>query len=406
MTSRERMLATIEYRDADYVPCSFMLFYNLYNHCRSDVEYVEKQMELGLDACVHVGHLNHSLHQFGGLAPGVSWKEWIEEEGGGKVFCRRIDTPAGPLTSRLRQRDGWPTETDFPLMKDWLVPRFAEILVKPEQDLPKLKFLFGPMKKEDIRVLREEARDASALAKRHGLLQVGGWKGAVRPGLQVDPGVMGCDAMAWLSGFETVMVLSLTRPDLIHEYADIIHRWNLKQIEVYLAETEADLIVRRGWYETTEFWTPTAWRSIVAPTLRREAELVHQAGRKFGYIITSAFLPLLEDILDAGVDVLIGLDPEEGKGSSLPVIKDKCRRARRALWGGVSGPVTMELGTEEETQAAVHRALEVLGADGGFVLSPVDNVREDTENAWRNTHRLIETWKKYRTRRKKERSSY
>jgi len=396
MTSRERMLAAIGYRDADYIPCSFMLFFNLYDRCRSDAEFVEKQVELGLDACVHVGQLNHTLHLYGGLAPGVTWRQWVEEKDGGKVFCRRIDTPSGPLTSRLRQRDGWPTESDFPLMKDWLVPRFEEVLVKPEHDLPKLKHLFGPVKDEDIRVLREEAREAAKLAKRHGLLQVGGWKGSVRPGLQVDPGVMGCDAMAWLSGFETVMVLSLTRPDLIQEYADIIHRWNLKQIEVYLAETEADLIVRRGWYETTEFWTPTAWRSIVAPTLRREAELVHQAGRKFGYIITSAFLPLLDDILAAGVDVLIGLDPEEGKGSSLPAIKDKCRRARRALWGGVSGAVTVEQGTEGETGAAVRRALEVLGSGGGFILSPVDNVREDTENAWRNTRTLIEAWKKHR----------
>jgi uroporphyrinogen decarboxylase len=219
----------------------------------------------------------------------------------------------------------------------------------------------------------------------------------VRPGLQVDPGIMGCDAMAWLSGFESVMVLSLTCPKLIEEYADIIHRWNLKQLEVYLAETEAELIVRRGWYETTEFWTPNAWRSVVGPTLKREAELVHQAGRKYGYIITSAFLPLLDDILAAGVDVLIGLDPEEGKGTALPAIKARCRAARRALWGGVSGAVTVEQGSEQETEEAVRRALELLGPGGGFILSPVDNVREDTENAWRNTHRLIEAWKKYRT---------
>jgi hypothetical protein len=33
---------------------------------------------------------------------------------------------------------------------------------------------------------------------------------------------------------------------------------------------------------------------------------------------------------------------------------------------------------------------------GGFILSPVDNVRDDTPNAWKNTHKFIETWKKYR----------
>ncbi len=396
MTSRERMLAAFEYRDADYAPCSFMLFFNLYERCRSDAEFVEKQVEMGLDACVHVGHLNPTLHRYGGVAPGVTWKEWVEEQAGERVLCRRIDTPAGPLTSRVRQRDGWPTPQDFPLYKDWLVPRFEEILVKPERDLDKLPFLFGPIRDADIRRLRVEARQAAALARRHGLLLTGGWKGTVCPGLQVDPGVMGADAMAWLSGFETVMVLSLTRPELIREYAEIIHRWNLKQIEVYLAETEADLIIRRGWYETTEFWSPAAWRQVIAPGLKREAELVHQAGRKLGYIITSAFLPLLDDILAAGVDVLIGLDPEEGKGSGLAAIKERCRRARRALWGGVSGAVTVERGSEEETEAAVRRALEVLGDGGGFILSPVDNVREDTENAWRNTRRLIEAWKRYR----------
>jgi hypothetical protein len=373
-----------------------MLFFNLYDRCRSDAEFVERQVEMGLDAFVHVGHLDHALHDGGSLAPGVSSRQWVEQEGGQAVFCRRIDTPAGPLTSRVRQRDGWPAPGDFPLMKDWLVPRFEEILVKPEQDIEKLQYIFGPIRDEAIRVLREEAREAARLAARHGLLQVGGWKGTVRPGLQVDPGVMGCDAMAWLSGFESVMVLSLTRPDLVAEYARIIHEWNSRQIEVYLAETGAELIVRRGWYETTEFWTPAAWRAIVAPTLAREADLVHQAGRRFGYIITSAFLPLLDDIITAGVDVLIGLDPEEGKGSSLPVVKGKCRAAGRALWGGVSGALTVEQGSEADTGAAVRRALEVLGQGGGFILSPVDNVREDTENAWRNTRALLAAWKKYR----------
>ncbi len=395
MQSRERLLTAIAGGRPDHPPCSFMLFFSLYERCASEPEFVEKQLALGLDPFVHVGQLNHSLHRYGGLAPGVSWQEWVEEREGEKLFCRRIDTPAGPLQSKVRQRDGWPTAEDFPLLKDWLVPRFEEVLLKPEQDLDKLPYLFGPPKDEDIRVLREEAREASRLARRHGLLQVGGWKGSVRPGLQVDPGVMGCDAMAWLSGFETVMVLALTRPELIQEYARIIHRWNLGQIEVYLAESEAELIVRRGWYETTEFWTPPIWRTVIAPTLRREAELVHQAGRKFGYIITSAFLPLLDDILDCGVDVLIGVDPEEGKGTTLPAIKQKCRAAGRALWGGVSGPVTVELGSAEQTREAVRRALEVLGPEG-FILSPVDNVREDTENSRRNTVAFIEAWKKYR----------
>ena len=192
------------------------------------------------------------------------------------------------------------------------------------------------------------------------------------------------------------MVLSITQPDIIREYVNILHEWNMRQIEIYLDVTGADLIIRRAWYETTEFWTPQAFHDIIAPTLRRECELVHQAGRKYGYIITSAFLPLLDDILDSGVDVLIGLDPEEGKGTDLKVVKEKFREKGRAIWGGVSGAVTVELGTAEETENAVIHALKTLGKEGGFILSPVDNVREDTENAWRNTTVFLDTWKKHR----------
>jgi hypothetical protein len=277
-----------------------------------------------------------------------------------------------------------------------LVPRAKEFLVKPEQDLEKLPYLFGPFKDSDIEKLREEAKEAQKIANKYQLVQVGGWKGNVNPMLQVDPGVMGCDAMAWLSGYEKIMELSLLQPELIKEYAAIISAWNLKQIEIYLDITSADIIIRRGWYETTEFWTPKAFRAIIAPTLKREADLVHQAGKKFAYIITSAFMPILDDILEAGIDILIGLDPKEGKGTDLIKVKEKFRAKNKCIWGGVSGPLTIEQGSEVETKSAVLEALRVLGAWSGFILSPVDNVREDTPNAWKNTHKLIDTWKEHR----------
>lgn len=396
MTSKERMLAALNHGRVDYVPCSFMMFSNLYERCKTEDEYIEEELKLGLDACVHVGHLNHRMHEEGILHPDVKYNEWVDEVEGVKYFCRELDTPKGPLTARVRQHDGWPAEGDFPIMKDWIVPRAAEVLVKPEQDLEKIQYIFGPFKNDDIAQLKEEAMHMKKIADKYNLLQVGGFKGYVNPELQVDPGVMGCDAMAWLSGYVDIMILSLTKPDIIKEYANIIHRWNMKQIEIYLDVTDADLIIRRSWYETTEFWTPDAFRTIIFPTLKGEADLVHQAGKKYGYIITSAFLPILDDILDSGVDVLIGLDPKEGKGTDLHAVKKKFTEKKKTVWGGVSGAVTVETEGEKETEEAVILALEVLGKGGGFILSPVDNVREDTVGAWKNTQVFIDTWKKYR----------
>lgn len=389
-SSRERMLAAINGERPDQLPCSFMLFFNLYNRCSDDTEYVERQVEMGLDAYVHCGHLKRSFH------PAVVCREWAVEEDGHTVFHRRIETPEGALTGRVRQRNGWPTEDNFPLMKDWIIPRADETLVKPERDLDKLPYLLGGFSDDDIEELRRSSREARGVAEKHDLLTVGGWKGNIGPGNQVDPGVMGADAMAWLSGYEEVMVLSVTEPDLIRRYAEIISDWNMRQIEIYLDVADPDIVFRRAWYETTEFWTPAAYRHIIAPYLKREAELVHQAGKKYGYIVTSAFLPLLDDIMQNGVDVIIGLDPSEGKGTEIQKVKDKVLEYGRAIWGGVSGAITVELGSEEQTRAAVREAAATLGRDGGFILSPVDNVREDTENAWKNTHAFIDEWKRVR----------
>jgi hypothetical protein len=56
----------------------------------------------------------------------------------------------------------------------------------------------------------------------------------------------------------------------------------------------------------------------------------------------------------------------------------------------------VEQGTEQETAEAVIQALQTLGKGGGFILSPVDNVRENTPNAWKNTYKFIKIWKDHR----------
>lgn len=393
-SSRERMLRTIGYEKTDYIPCSFMLYRSLVTRTADQREFIEEEVKMGLDAFVTVGNLHHCYH------PDAKVTEWTEDVGGEKYFNRRIDTPKGPLTQKIVQRHGWPIEgrfhEDSHLFNDYICTRAKEVLVKPEEDLDKVKYVLGPFSDEAIRSLREQAKTSDELAKKHGLLQaVGniGWADyrAGRPVYQV----VGTDILAWLSGFEEPMTLSMTDPDLIREYVKITHDWVMRQIEIYLENTNADLVVRRGWYESTEFWTPEAWRYIVAPAIKEEAKLVHQAGRKYGYILTSAFMPIIDDVLDTGIDILIGIDPGEGKGTDFGVIKKKAAEKKVALWGGVSGSLTVELGTEQETEKEVIEAIEQLNS-GGFILSPVDNIREDNENVRRNTEKFLQVWRSHR----------
>ena len=106
---------------------------------------------------------------------------------------------------------------------------------------------------------------------------------------------------------------------------------------------------------------------------------------------------MIDDLLDTGIDVLVGLDPAQGKGTELLAVKRKFAERRRAIWGGVSGPMSIEMCSETDTRVAVKQALEALGQGGGFILSPVDNIRDDTENAWQNTQVFVDAWKTYRS---------
>jgi hypothetical protein len=51
------------------------------------------------------------------------------------------------------------------------------------------------------------------------------------------------------------------------------------------------------------------------------------------------------------------------------------------------------MGTKEEIALAVQTAIDTLSQDGGFILSPVDNIRDTSEGTWENVEFMIDTWK-------------
>jgi uroporphyrinogen-III decarboxylase len=187
-----------------------------------------------------------------------------------------------------------------------------------------------------------------------------------------------------------MVYLARDQPDFVHELLQLIAAWNQERMEIVLDEG-VHLWVRRGWYEGSDFWSPRLFHRFILPHLKREVELAHGSGVKFGYILTSGAMPLLDMILETGVDVLIGLDPVMG-GADMKAMKHRSRDLM-CLWGGVSGALTVERGRAEDVQEAVRTALELLGDEGGFILSPVDDVRDSSEDTWGNVQALITAWK-------------
>jgi uroporphyrinogen-III decarboxylase len=391
-SSRERMLAALERREPDYTPCSFMLFGALKSHCHNYAEFIERQIALGLDAFVElpprppavedplqrVVNDHYNLH---GLPvrydPRVAIREWIvrlpDEEW--PVMIKEYHTPAGVLRAEVRRTEDWRWGNHVPFLDDYIVPRSRKFLVTGPDDLPALRYLLVPPSAEEVAAFQAESLSALELARRHDLLVTGGWG-------------VGADLIGWVHGLENMVFAAYDRPDFLAELLGVIAAWNRQRMEVVLG-AGIDLYIKRAWYENCDFWSPKTWRKFIYPILKADVDLAHQAGAKFGYIITSNCMLLLDMIAEVGVDAVIGVDPHAW---DLAVAKTTLG-SKICLWGGLNGHLTVEQGSEAEVRSEVVQALTALAPGGGFILSPVDNIRENTERSRANVLALIDEWK-------------
>jgi hypothetical protein len=306
--------------------------------------------------------------------PRVETREWRD----GDILHKEYTTPAGKLSTSVRLSDDWPHGKHIPFVDDYQVPRALKPLITRAEELEALRYFLTPPHEQDVAAFAQEAQEAHAFAQEHNILLAGGWG-------------VGMDMANWLCGMENLMVHTMEQPEFVTDLLDMIHVWNKQRMEVVLS-APVDLYIRRAWYEGCDFVTPRFFRQAVLPRLKAEAELAHEHGALFGYICSSGTQPMLDFYLEAGIDVLIGVDPIQGTHTDMPLMKRRIG-GRVCLWGGVSGAVTVEMGDEDEVRAAVRHAIETLGPHG-FILSPVDNITVDTPRTWRNLDVFIEEWRR------------
>lgn len=385
-SSRDRMLAAIHRQKSDHAPCSFMLFNALKSSSDDYIHFIERQLEMGLDAFVEIPPrppvVVNDYYNLHGLPVSydkrVEIEEWIErpEDEHWPIMVKEYHTPAGTLRTEVRQNDDWRWGDHVPFLDDYLVPRSRRFVVTGPEDLDALRYLLVEPTEAEVAEFRAQSEPILQLARRHDLLVAGGWG-------------VGADMVGWLYGLESMIFAAYDQPDFLHALLDMIAQWNRRRMEVVL-DMGIDLYIKRAWYENCDFWSPKSYRDFLLPILKADAQLAHSRGAAFGCLVTTNCMPLLDMFAEAEVDVIIGVDPAEW---DIAIAKQQLA-GKVALWGGVNGHLTVEQSAEEAVRQEVRTAMETLAPGGGFILSPVDNVREDTPISRRNVTALIDEWRK------------
>ncbi len=388
LSSRERLIRAIEHSEVDHVPLFFRWWSRPYLSSKEDgwtdqFERVKKTTALGLDDAVDF----EPPRAFDAAVSVRTRKETVLGERY-PLLHKEYHTSKGVLRQIACKTEDWPHGDDIPIFTDFVVPRTRskKYLIENDDDVEALSCLFSYPSQKQVRESMEQATEVRRFARENGvLLECGAvydspWKDGV--------GLFLGDALAWLCGIENAIILAYKNPSLLDRLLDVLLEWNLRHIRLISELGGCDVIVHRAWYES--FWSPKLYERFFLPRISKEIEHVHHIGSKFCYVMTTGIMPLIEFIKGMGVDILFGVDPVQG-GADLKHAKESVGD-HVCLWGGVNSALTLGSGTRQDVEKAVAEAIRTLAPGGGFILSAIDQLFEDTR--WDNVLTMIDAWRR------------
>jgi hypothetical protein len=380
MSSKERIIATIRHEQTDHVPLCFdgvgHQAVEFVNRLYPDIfERTKFYLDMEIDTGIKISSPLFSK-------AGFETKQWEEHPSGEPypLLVKEYITPRGNLRQVVRKHEYPYSSVD--IFSDHHVPssRSAKYLIEKEEDLEKLEYILKPPGDDELISYRQRAETIKKFCEENQIIFAGYLQGIGDP-------------LLWMTGIEPLIIASVMSPGFLEHYVDIVSRWNKTILEIQI-DTGIDLIIRRGWYESADFWAPDLFREFLFKPLKQEIEIAHQASVYFTYVMNSAARPMLDIFKDLGFDIYSNIDPVTA-GMDLAHIKREIGN-EIVLYGGVNNFLVLEKGTVEEVRKSVTEAIQKMAPGGGFILGigdTLDYMVANPEVAKRNFYEMIKVWK-------------
>ena len=341
MTSRERVLTSIEHREPDRPPYSFSAMPELYGRLKKD---------LGVDDA-------GMRERFGGDI------RWVGPEPKAEASEIRYADPTIEVTPDGFYRDIW--GVDFrrvehstgayvdlarnPLRDVTSVDELADYHYWPSPDMWDYSTIEGQC---------IEYADYATIGHTRGFFEISWFMRGMDnflSDLLIDPG-LACGVM------DRVLEYLIARMERVLSAANG---------KLAMFEINDDVGTQNGL-----LMSPDLWRRYIKPRLRRQVDVCKRYGVKVQYHSCGSVRAIIPDLIEVGIDVLNpvqalakGMDPFELKrefGSHL------------TFHGGVDEQELLPHATPGEVRDYVKRLVDVVGADGGLIVAPCHTIQPDT----------------------------
>ena len=357
MNSRERMLLALNHKQGDRIPLDIGgmaqsgMHHKAYAALREYYGLERKEPEL-INIITQAARIDEELMDKMGTDARVVYGKWASPEiniprieGNYKVFENEF-----AVGFRMPADGGLYYDiVSHPLDKDDLQEALASYAFPdPNED-----WRFGVLI-HDTKAARERGKLTVLMGMCPGIYEVG----------------------SWLRGFERYLMDMLTEPENIGKLTDILSEMKAQYWEKALSIVgdyidvinEADDMAS----QKSLMFSIATYRKLIKPYHTRIFNRAKKAAPHIKCMFHScgAVRELIPDLIEAGVEIL---NPVQygADGMDLKLLKKNFGKDIVFWGGGIDTQSVLQNGTVCEIKNEVKKNIEILGADGGFVFSPV-----------------------------------
>lgn len=203
------------------------------------------------------------------------------------------------------------------------------------------------------------------------------------------------ERLHFLMGFEDTLCNFMLEPELMADLAAAIGEYKYKGFRLMVENARPDMILSHDDWGSKHnlFVQPELWREIIKPAFKKPYSYIKEQGLVLVHHSDSFCEPIVEDMIDLGVDMWQGVLPQNDIAKLQKQIN-----GRMALQGGIDAAVVDRPdSTEEEIRAEARRVCDTYCPAGhfipsvtyggpGFIHPGVDDIVNDEIDRWSAEH--------------------
>ena len=168
----------------------------------------------------------------------------------------------------------------------------------------------------------------------------------------------------FLMGFEDTLSNLYEHPQEMHELIDYITDYRINYVNMLIDRLHPDAIFSHDDWGAKEslFMSPEMWREFFKEPYRRFYGAIRSRGVIAIHHADSYLMPIVEDMVEIGIQVWQGVLPE----NNIPALQEQLK-GRMVLMGGIGAAIDRPDSPEEEIRSYVRNTLETCCPGGHFI---------------------------------------